>query len=54
MIEEIFPTPAADAFGHTHGFFVRTAVGVIIGAIIYVVARRRRRPVPDDAEARGE
>lgn len=54
MIEEMFPTPAAHAIGHTQGFFVRTAVGLIIGAIIYAVARRRRRPVPDSAEASGE
>ncbi|MFY9607766.1 MAG: hypothetical protein WAU45_04020 [Blastocatellia bacterium] len=42
MVEEMFPTPAAHAIGHTQGFFVRLAVNLIIGAIIYGLAKRRR------------
>ena len=42
MVEHMFPTPAAHAIGHTQGFFVRLAANLIIGAIIYTVAKRRR------------
>lgn len=43
MVEEMFPTPAAHAIGHSQGFFVRLAINLIIGAIIYALAKRRRQ-----------
>lgn len=42
MVEKMFPTPAAHALGHTQGFFVRLALNLIIGGIIYALAKRRR------------
>lgn len=42
MVEEMFPTPAAHAIGHTQGFLFRLAANLIIGAIIYALAKRRR------------
>jgi hypothetical protein len=42
MVEKMFPTPAAHAIGHSQGFFVRLAFNLIIGAIIYAIAKGRR------------
>jgi len=42
VVEKMFPTPAAHALGHTQGFFVRLAVNLIIGGIIYAITKRRR------------
>lgn len=42
MVEKMFPNPGAHAIGHSQGFFVRLAVNLIIGAIIYAVTKRRR------------
>lgn len=43
VVEKMFPTPAAHAIGHSQGFFVRLAVNLIIGGIIYALTKRRRR-----------
>lgn len=45
IIHERFPTPAAHAIGHTQGMFFMFLIGVIIGGIIYVVAKRTRPKV---------
>lgn len=42
MVEAMFPTPSAHAIGHSQGFFVRLALNLIVGAIIYALAKRRR------------
>lgn len=42
IVEEMFPTQAAHAIGHTQGFFVRLVLNLIIGAIIYALAKRTR------------
>lgn len=42
MVEEMFPNPTAHAIGHSQGFFVRLAVNLIIGGIIYALTKRRR------------
>ncbi|MEK6300610.1 MAG: hypothetical protein AABO41_07810 [Acidobacteriota bacterium] len=42
MVEKMFPNPAAHAIGHSQGFFVRLALNLIIGAIIYALTKRRR------------
>ena len=49
VIHERFPTPAAHAIGHTQGLIFMIAIGVIIGAIIYALARRGRSMAPDQA-----
>jgi hypothetical protein len=41
-VHQAFPTSAAHAIGHTKGFVFRLAVWLILGAIIYAVAKRRR------------
>lgn len=42
MVEKMFPNPAAHAIGHSQGFFVRLALNLIIGGIIYALTKRRR------------
>jgi hypothetical protein len=42
MVEKMFASPAEHAIGHSQGFFVRLAVNLIIGAIIYTMTKRRR------------
>jgi len=42
MVRERFTTPSAHALGHSQGFFVRTAIALLLGAAIYVVAKKRR------------
>jgi hypothetical protein len=42
MVRERFPTPAAHAIAHAQGFWVLTAGLMIIGAVTYRIARRRR------------
>ena len=41
-VRERFTTPSAHAIGHAQGFFVRTAIGLLLGAAIYWLAKRRR------------
>ena len=41
-VHTMFRTPAAHAIGHTQGFFVRLAVWLLLGAIIYWLTKRRR------------
>ncbi len=45
MVKERFPTAAAHAIGHAEGFWVLTAVLLIVGAITYAISRRERRRV---------
>ena len=42
VVEKMFESPAAHAIGHTQGFFFRLALNLIIGGIIYALAKRRR------------
>lgn len=41
-VRERFTTPSAHVLGHSQGFFVRTAIGLILGAAIYGLAKKRR------------
>ena len=41
-VRERFTTPSAHAIGHSQGFFVRTAIALLLGAAIYAVARKGR------------
>jgi hypothetical protein len=41
-VRERFTTPSAHAIGHSQGFFVRTAIALLLGAVIYWLAKRRR------------
>ena len=40
MIHERFPTPAAHAIGHTQGMVFMYIIGLVIGAVIYVLAKK--------------
>ena len=42
VVRERFTTPSAHAIGHAQGFFVRTAIALLLGAAIYGLVRRRR------------
>jgi len=42
MVRERFTTPSAHAIGHSQGFFVRTAIALLLGAAIYGVVKKRR------------
>jgi len=42
MIHERFPTPTAHAIGHTQGMIVTIIVGLVLGAVIFALARRKR------------
>ena len=43
MIKEQFPTAHAHVIGHSQGFWVLTAVLLIIGGVTYAISRRSRR-----------
>ena len=51
MVRERFTTPSAHAIGHTQGFLVRTVIALLLGAVIYAVARKRRARQTQDAGA---
>ncbi|HZS45908.1 MAG TPA: hypothetical protein VFC63_12460 [Blastocatellia bacterium] len=53
MVHHMFSSPTAHAIGHTQGFFVRTAIWLILGAILYVIAKRRRHGVAQTMTAQG-
>lgn len=41
-VRETFPTGAGHAIGHAQGFIVRTAVWLIVGAVVYWAVKRNR------------
>lgn len=41
-VRERFVTPSSHAIGHAQGFIVRTLIGLLLGAAIYAVSKRRR------------
>lgn len=41
-VMETFPAPAAHAVGHTQGFLVRLAFGLLLGAAVYALVKRTR------------
>ena len=45
MVRERFTTPSAHAIGHSQGFFVRTAIALLLGAAIYWMAKKKRARV---------
>ena len=41
-VKERFPTGRAHAIAHTQGFWILTAILMIVGSVTYVIARRTR------------
>lgn len=42
-VKENFPTPSEHALGHIQGFFPRLVIWLLLGALVFAVARRRAR-----------
>jgi hypothetical protein len=51
IVHERFPTPAAHAIGHTQGTVAMIFIGLLLGGIIYVIARRGRQKAAAPAAA---
>jgi hypothetical protein len=42
VVQERFPTPAAHAIGHTQGMIFMIVLGMVLGAVIYLLSKRSR------------
>ena len=42
MVHERFPTPTAHAIGHAQGMVFMVLIGLVVGAIVYALAKRGR------------
>ena len=51
IVHERFPTPTAHAIGHAQGMVFMVLIGLVVGAIVYALAKRGRGKTADQAPA---